>query len=477
MRGLILFYACICICFAEMDKYVLNKTYIDQGAVCLDGSDGIYYYKAGSETNSTKWVFHIMGGGLCMNKEECLVRSKMFLGTSTVWPDTMSWGGPIDENPEKNPDFYDWSHAFFAYCDGGSFSGDRNESVAVGNETIYFRGYRILRATIQDLLATKGLDHATDVLVVGDSAGAMALYYHIDEIKSMMPASVTRFKAIPFSGIFLDRPNIEGKTVFSDGMKTVFNDQQCKVNDKCVAAQSPEEAYKCFFAEHTIPFIETPLFVVNSQSDLIGVECVALGEPLLGISGGTGNCSAVPGWQECMENNSKCTEEQWLTIEEYPKAFRSVVDGMAKLQVNGNGLYEYSCFNHDEECSFGWNNYVVNGTVLREAAIKWFFSDNEPASEHTYKDCVNHLNFSCNPTCIPPPPQPSSSHTSSSSSSSSSTTTSSVVPPSSSTSPSTSSTTPTSSTTSTSSKLPASSSSILYPMVSVVCALFIALLW
>ena len=62
---------------------------------------------------------------------------------------------------------------------------------------IYYRGHRILLATMNELLTKHNLD--TDVLLVGDSAGGMATYYHADEIKDMLPQTA-RFKAAPFSG-------------------------------------------------------------------------------------------------------------------------------------------------------------------------------------------------------------------------------------------------------------------------------------
>jgi len=295
---------------ASMTKYALSEEAVKAGAVCLDGSGGIYYHKAGSKTNSTKWIFHFLGGGLCMSDEECLIRTGNNFGTSNGWPNALDYGGAVSEDPDYNPSFYDWNHVFFPYCDGASFSGNKEEPVEVDGKTIYYRGHRILTAVIEDLLANRGLNTATDVLVVGDSAGGMATYYHIDEIRSLMPKSVTRFKGAPFSGVFLDEANVENKTFFRDLMKGVFNDQECIANEECMAAQDPDKRYNCFFAQYSMPYTKTPLFVINSPSDQVGILCITLGEPLLGISNGTGNCTAVPGWEECV-TTGVCTEEQW----------------------------------------------------------------------------------------------------------------------------------------------------------------------
>jgi len=291
----------------------------------------------------------------------------------------------------------------------------------VNGTKVYYRGHRILVSAFKDLIKTKGLDKATDVLVVGDSAGAMSSYYHVDEIKSMLPETV-RFKSAPFSGIFLDRPNAEGKVCFRNLFKHVFEMQNCThtLNAKCLEAFPADEAYKCFFAEYSLNFTETPIFAISTAYDMIGMLCVVMGEPLIAPSFGTGNCSAIPGWQDCAEG--KCTPEQWSKMEEYAQAFRDIVENNDKLNKNGNGLFEYSCFSHAKEPHDPWWRwYTVEGTVLRDAVRKWFFTDNDPASNHFYKDCHNTQTIACNPTCFPPASYSSQSSIPSSSQSSSQT--------------------------------------------------------
>jgi len=396
-----------CLCLAEMDIVYLKDAAMNEGAVCLDGSPAIYYFRAGSEANSTKWVFHILGGGLCFNQEDCYQRSKMLLGTSTLWPAIMDWGGPISGNATYNPDFYDWNHAFFVYCDGACFSGDVEEPEVYKDTKLYYRGHRIILATIKDLLQNKGLDRATDVLVVGDSAGAMTTYYHIEEIRSFMPASVKRFKAVPFSGIFLDYPNVEGKTIWADNLKNVFNFQNMAggMNQKCMMDHSPHEQYKCMFAEYTINYIDTPIMPFGSAYDFIGTRCILGAEPLDAdkpSTSGAGNCSAVPGWQACEDNDTACTGMMWYNIEAYGDAFIKRIEGNPKLTRDGNGLFEYNCHTHDIECTSAWYTYSTNGVFIRDALRKWYFSNNEPFKNHFYKDCVNHGDYSCNPSCAIP---------------------------------------------------------------------------
>jgi len=390
-------------CLAQMKAVYMKEAAVTDGAVCLDGTPGMYYFKPGSEANSTKWILHLLGGGLCLTDAECVLRSKSYMGSSSIWPPTFKYGGPLNDDPKINPDFYDWNHVLFVYCDGACFSGDVTEPVQVGSDTIYYRGHRVLIATVKDLLKNQGLDKATDVLVLGDSAGGMATFFHSDLIRTMMPESVTRFKGMPLSGIFLDHANAEGRAYFANDTKHVFDMQNCSggVNQRCVAAQSADEKYKCFFGQYTMEHVETPLFVVNSAYDVVGTACILGGEPeTTPTTSGVGNCSAVPGWSPCEADPPQCTKEQWHLIEGYADEFMKIVENNPKVNEDGSGLFEYSCHTHAVEAtSAAWFSIAVDKTILRDAVKKWYFSDNEPASKHTYKDCLNQQSYTCNPTC------------------------------------------------------------------------------
>ena len=64
----------------------------DSKAVCLDGSQGGFYYRPGSnssfgdEFGENTWIIEIEGGGWCNSTIDCLARSKGPVGTSKYWP-------------------------------------------------------------------------------------------------------------------------------------------------------------------------------------------------------------------------------------------------------------------------------------------------------------------------------------------------------------------------------------------------------
>jgi len=394
-----------CLCLGAMDIVYLKEAAANEGAVCIDGTPAIYFFRAGSGVNSTKWALHILGGGFCATNEECLIRSQTLLGSSLYWPPSLNYGGPVSDNSTYNPDFYDWNHVFFAYCDGSSFSGNVQEPVSYKGKLLYYRGHRNLLAIFKDLFKNKGLGNATDVIITGDSAGALTTFYHIDEIRAMMPKSVTRFKAAPFSGVFLYYPNVEGKIVFGDYLKSVFNLHNLSgtINQKCISAMSPEYRHKCMFAQYIMLYIDTPLFTIGSAYDPIGTSCIVGGGPALGPSAfGGGNCSGIPGWAPCEDDPSKCTKEQWEKIEAYGETYMKILANHPKMKQDGNGFFECNCHTHAAESSRAWEVYNVDGVSMRDAVRSWYFSDNEPSSKFCYQGCVNHESYSCNPACSIP---------------------------------------------------------------------------
>ena len=69
---------------------------------------------------------------------------------------------------------------------------------------LHFRGFHNVRAIFDDLLANHGLGAASQVVVTGNSAGGLAVYYHVDYIQSALPK--TQVVAVPDSGFFMAYP-------------------------------------------------------------------------------------------------------------------------------------------------------------------------------------------------------------------------------------------------------------------------------
>ena len=199
------------------------------GAVCLDGSPGGFYYAPARSPTPHSWVIELQGGGWCYTPSMCSHRGQTWSRSGAWTPSCRGAGpsdpckpfGPLAADPEINPEFATFHRVHIQYCDGGAFSGDH--ALNTSNGTLYFRGRRILQATIETLRTTYGLGSVpgTEVLLTGCSAGGHAVYLNADYIRGLLPPTVSKFKAMAGSGFMIDRPNAEGDDVFGQEMAGV----------------------------------------------------------------------------------------------------------------------------------------------------------------------------------------------------------------------------------------------------------------
>ena len=94
--------------------------------MCLDGSSPGYYIGKGSGSGASKWILHQEGGGWCDTLDDCLNRSRTYLGSSHYWNSSILLGGIFSDDQTVNGEFYNWNVVLLGYCDGGSFAGYRS---------------------------------------------------------------------------------------------------------------------------------------------------------------------------------------------------------------------------------------------------------------------------------------------------------------------------------------------------------------
>lgn len=132
---------------------------VAKGAVCLDGSPPAYQLDWGENEGANHWLLHIEGGYWCTKAKDCQTRASNSdgLGSSTKMK-SVEFTGILSNKPELNPYFYNWNRVYLRYCDGSSFTGDKQE---VDPEyRIYYRGGRIFDAIMDELLKM-GMNNAT----------------------------------------------------------------------------------------------------------------------------------------------------------------------------------------------------------------------------------------------------------------------------------------------------------------------------
>ena len=405
-----------------MNLHMLNGTE-SSGAVCLDGTPGGFYFSAASSAEHAKdWQIYFQGGGWCYDEEDCWGRSSTNLGSSKNWAQTGSLGGILSSDCSKNPDFCSFNRVWLVYCDGNSFSGNRDQPVNVkgldGNvKPLYFRGRRIIDETLKALHENFGLEKAENVLLTGCSAGGLATYLHTDyvheELKSKWATGLTKFKASAISGFFLEHNTVEGKPVYPDEMKSIFElaNSTHGLNDACIAAhRASGDEWKCNFAQHAYAHTASDTFPLNSALDSWQTGCIYTSELAPGFpnqnSTANGVCSSAAGgqWSACSGNPESCNATQMETMNKYIDDFEETIKTAgATYNRPGNGAFIHSCHTHCEAQGDAFFTFAVNGVTMQSAVSKWWNSDGtDPAAEHSYESCKYKTTTSphkCNPTC------------------------------------------------------------------------------
>jgi hypothetical protein len=382
---------------ANMPLYLLSKEMSTaRGAVCLDGSPpGFYADFSDSNATATSWVLYFKGGGWCYDEQSCAARAKGEIGSSTKFPKTFSFSGPMDGDPTVNPEFAAYNRVVLWYCDGASFSGNKDEPhhYAPTNQTLYFRGARVIDAMLDTLIADHGLGKATDVLLAGGSAGGLSTYLHADHVHSYLLSKkvpLKRFKAAPVSGFFLMHATESGEMKYPDEMKYVFNMQNSShgVNDDCIAsyANDPTNAWRCIFANESYAHTKTPMFPLQSAVDAWQMSNIF--QP-------AGSCAK--------NNFENCTAAEVTSVNGYLTDFMADLQASSKFGKVGEGGFVESCLEHcGAQNAAGFDGYTIKSVAMHDALSKWWNSDGtDPALTHWYLPCK--LNAAaphqCNPSC------------------------------------------------------------------------------
>jgi len=404
-----------------MKLVMLNNT-AASGAVCLDGTPGGFYFSpATSPENINDWQIYFTGGGWCYDEIDCWGRSNTALGSSTSWPPASQMGGMLSPDCKVNPDFCNFNRVQLMYCDGNSFSGNRDAAVQVKGldgkvKPLYFRGRRILDETLKALAANFGLTKAANVLLTGCSAGGLATFLHTDYVHQQLSKATPAmkvFKSAPISGFFLNHATVENKPVYPIQMQYIFNlaNSTNGLNDRCIAALKPEDRWQCNFAQFAYAYTESQIMPLNSALDSWQTACIFTSELVPGFPNQTttanGICSAAAGWTSCSQNPEACSQDQIKAMNQYIEDYDRDTQGGSQgvYDKAGNGAFIHSCHTHCEaQDDTAFNKFAVNGVTMQQALSKWWKSaGTDPAKDHSYQPCLYKDGPSpprqCNPTC------------------------------------------------------------------------------
>ena len=263
------------------------------GAVCLDGSTAGYYFAPGSGSGSRKFYIDHQGGGWCETEAKCLARSTTTHGSSLEWPEEAEWRKSLlfSTSAEDNPLAHNWNKVYVRYCDGSSFTSNRQDPVEVDGVLLHMRGIDTIEAVMEDLTGgDKGLDTATDVIIGGCSAGGLAALLHCDRWADHIKGQSLSAKVAcaPESGFFVNYSNMTEKSTFYDlmGYSQMLHNPVLPTN--CMD-NIDGNLFQCMFPEVIAQHLETPLFVMQSKYDDWARGAIELADGDVGVTNVLGN--------------------------------------------------------------------------------------------------------------------------------------------------------------------------------------------
>ena len=188
-------------------------------------------------------------------------------------------------------------------------------------QRLTFRGLANLDAALDALVSQHGLGSTPatgggaaggaelEVVLTGDSAGGLATILHADRVRARVqramaaqpppppppsppppspqsssppspPTTTLKFRAVPVVGAFLDHGNVRGDSQnYTAWTRSLVEAQNVTgsgaLSPACLAAHGGQggglddggQSFRCFMAPHALPFVATPLFLVNSKFD------------------------------------------------------------------------------------------------------------------------------------------------------------------------------------------------------------------
>lgn len=252
--------------------------------VCNDGTPAAFFVRRGSGDAARRWVIYLEGGGSCSTGEGCAARPQDVSSTAGITrTDGQTVSSPmfgmLSSDPSINPDFYDANVVLLNYCSSDLWSGDVGATPGAPANNIrhyHFRGKRIVRAAIAELLRSHGLNNANEVFFMGSSAGGGGTMANIDETRARL-AAVPRFVGMIDGAYGIEYPVFDPATGRESTAGVVPAGPSIAqriaawnpVGDESCAARFGATAIECNLGSRLFATdeITTPLFIVDSQMD------------------------------------------------------------------------------------------------------------------------------------------------------------------------------------------------------------------
>jgi len=360
---------------------------------CLDGSPFGYYIRRADSLseNKDKWIVFLQGGGLCVEPIDCINRRDSDRGSSYYWDKTFNPGESglqdiVSDDPIINPYFYNFNHVYLRYCSGDTWTGARSSFDAFN---LWFSGHSNIKATIDHLNKTQNFADATDVFLVGESAGGIGVFNNADYFREKWISTTTNFKAAPMCGMYFP-----GDVVLYPewllGIDAPFNGLASAYlsswygsahDESCMDATHIGDHHRCWDASYLYNYVDTRLFMVQNRFDYSISQDVLL-------------CP----YGHLKNNHTTTFIELYGDIT--MKGLADTVQGERGMS-KGDGLFSPSCSEHTEDvCMRG--GPTVDGMKVGNMIVDWYKEEdpNISSSFQVVDTCNDEENrLPCNSFC------------------------------------------------------------------------------
>jgi len=260
-------------------------TDVDPLAVCVDGSPAGYYWQEGDQ-DSSMWIIDMQGGGWCYNEKSCAKRcpkgSEDWHCSSKGYKNEKKLSGGL-LHPEIDSAISLAHRVWVPYCTSDAHMGD-----AEAFNGMQFRGARVLRATITDLVERAGLGQGAGrplIILSGQSAGGRGAMVNLDYVRGMLGGMLAqRADVLGFldSPLWIDVPPFTSHFVgFAAECKGVFSFANVtNLDTRCEEANPGDEGWKCIMGQYRLPFLRTPYMLIASQYDAFQLSANHISIPL-----------------------------------------------------------------------------------------------------------------------------------------------------------------------------------------------------
>jgi hypothetical protein len=169
---------------------------------CADGSEYSFFER---RADPTKVVLFLEGGGACWNAETCAFTEED--STTYTWnatnEDRAATRGIFDRTTPHNP-FADHSFVFAPYCTGDVHLGDATREYSP-ELTVEHNGF--INSTTALTYLVEHYPNASDVVVIGESAGSVAAPVYGGLVADLLPDAHVTVLA-DSSGAYPNDPNV-----------------------------------------------------------------------------------------------------------------------------------------------------------------------------------------------------------------------------------------------------------------------------